>query len=33
MLGFDLLQNLFICHEQCNTDGVWVVIAFEAADT
>ena len=32
MLGSDLLQGLLVRHEQCNADGVRVVIALEATD-
>ena len=30
MLGFELLQDLFIGHEQCDADGVGVVGTLEA---
>ena len=33
MLGSELLQGLLVSHEQCDADGVRVVIALEAADT
>ena len=32
MLGSELLQGLFVGHEQCNADGVRVVITLETAD-
>ena len=33
MRGSELLQGLLVSHEQCDSDGVRVVIALEAADT
>ena len=32
VLGPELLQDLFICHEQCDADGVGVVGTLEATD-
>ena len=32
MLGSELLQDLFIGHEQCDADGVGVAVALEATD-
>ena len=32
MLGSELLQDLFIGHEQCDADGVGVVGTLEATD-
>ena len=32
MRGSELLQGLFVGHEQCDPDGVRVVIALEAVD-
>ena len=33
VLGSEMLQSLFICHEQRDADGVGVVISLEAFDT
>ena len=32
VLGSELLQDLFVCHEQCDADGVRVVVALEGTD-
>ena len=32
MFGSELLHGFFVCHEQCDPDGIRVVIALEVAD-